>query len=217
MTSRERLVAASRGAEVDRQPSLAWLNGADGVDATVVAGKSNIERGADSSVVLAEVSNPFGLALEKGIDLNKALRDNPAIGNEVLDNLVEEVRGTIAARLESGADGIFYRLHGANPQHCSPMQYGGYYLERDRELLEEVSEATLNVLFLSGEQDLYIDFVSDLPAQLFAWDSDLTKISAADVRSARKGAVASADPTSDVLLKIGRKNYLSNLEQPNLG
>ena len=217
MTSRERLIAVSRGGEADRQPSLGWLNVAEGADATVAVIDSTLDRTVEGPVVLAEVANPFGLALEKGIDLNKALRDDPSVGNEMLDTLVAEVRETIAAKLGGGVDGIFYRLHGANPQHCSPMQYGGYYLERDREILEEVSDATLNVLFVAGGQDLYIDFVSDLPAQLFAWDSELTKITAADVRSCRKGAVASADPTSDVLLKIGRKNYLSNLEQPNLG
>ena len=217
MTSRERILAASRGAEVDQKPTLRWL--ADGVstDATVVLNFANLDRHAGAPVTLLDVSNPFGLALQKGIDLNKALKDDPTVGSEVLDSLVEEVRSRIAGGLASGADGIFYRLHGANPRHCSPMQYGGHYLERDRELLSEASDAYVNVLFVAGEEELYIDFVSDLPAQVFAWDSGLTQISAAQVRGTRKGAVASADPTSEIDLLIGRENYLENLEQPNIG
>ena len=217
MTSRERLLAASRGGSLDLQPRLGWLSDDSGLDGSVVEDMSKMNRRDSESVVLVDVSNPFGLALQKGIDLNKALKDDPSVGSEVLDSLVEEVRQRISLSLELGADGIFYRLHGACPRHCSPMQYGGHYLERDRELLGGASEAFLNVLFVAGEDELYIDFVSDLPAQVFAWDSELTNVSAQDVRAARTGAVASSDPSSEIELVIGIKNYIDNLEQPNLG
>ena len=215
MNSRERLLAASRGAVVDRQPQISWLGESSATDARVQS--EFVGPRDESCVVLAEISNPFGLALKKGINLNKALKDDPTVGGEILDILAEEVRGKIASSLEKGADGIFYRLHGASPRHCSPMQYGGHYLELDRDLLQEASEAQLNVLFVAGDEELYIDFVSDLPANVFAWDSGKTHISAEQVRAARKGAVASSDPTSEISLLIGLENYLENLEQPNLG
>jgi len=97
------------------------------------------------------------------------------------------------------------------------MQYGGNYLERDRELLQSAREAQLTVLFVAGQDELYIDFVSDLPASVFAWDRDLSKISASEVRASRLGATASSDPTSEIALVIGRQNYLETLEQPNIG
>ncbi len=217
MTSRERVLAASRGSAVDRQPSLVWLGSGSAADATVIADVGADLRARSENFQFVEVSNPFGLALHKGIDLNKAMKDDPTVGNQVLEGLVKEVRLKIALSLEQGADGVFYRLHGATPKHCSPMQYGGYYLESDRQLLSEASGATLNVLFIAGREELYIDFVSDLPAQIFAWDSDLTQISAERVRGARQGSVACADPSSEISLLIGDKNYLENLEQPNIG
>jgi hypothetical protein len=96
------------------------------------------------------------------------------------------------------------------------MQYGGHYLERDRELLQSAAD-TFTVLFIAGQEELYIDFVSDLPASVFAWDRDLTQVSASEVRTSRTGATASSDPASEITLLIGRENYLENLEQPNIG
>ena len=75
----------------------------------------------------------------------------------------------------------------------------------------------MNVLFVAGPEEIYIDFVSDLPAEVFAWDYDLIKLSAKEVRSLRNGAVASSDPSSEFELVIGNKRYLETLEQPNIG
>lgn len=217
MTPRERLIAASRGGDVDRKPRVTWFGGEASADAKIVAGMAESARRGIDGLLLADVANPFGLALRKGIDLNKALKDDPSVGGDMLNGLVGEVRQTIAVSLASGADGIFYRLHGACPRHCSPMQYGGHYLELDRELLDGASQATLNILFVAGGDELYVDFVSDLPAHVFAWDSELSKIPAVRVRAARAGALASADPNSDVALAIGRQDYLDELERPEIG
>lgn len=217
MNSLERLLAVAQAGAVDRKPTLSWLSPNDASDGFVLdLTEASIDSNRETAV-LADVPNPFGLALEKGIDLNKALKDDPSVGSGLLDSLVEEVRQHISLSLEKGADGIFYRLHGACPKHCSPMQYGGHYLERDRELLEGAAKAQLTVLFVAGKEELYIDFVSDLPANVFAWDCDLSKISAGEVRMARLGATASSDPTSEIAFHIGRQNYLENLEQPNIG
>jgi len=217
MTSRERLMIAAGGGAVDCQPRLGWLTSGEQTDGSIVDHIDSMAKGGRESVVLVDVANPFGLALRRGIDINKALKDDPSVGSVVLDSLVDEVRQRITVSLANGADGIFYRLHGACPEHCSPMQYGGHYLERDRELLSEASDARLNVLFVAGKEELYIDFVSDLPAQVFAWDREKTRLSAEDIRACRIGAVASSDPSSEIDLVIGFENYLDNLEQPNIG
>ena len=144
-------MAAASGGEVDCQPRLSWLGRDDDSDAVVLPIAEIAELRPQSRFALADVSNPYGLALGRGIDLNKALKDDPTVGSIVLDGLVEEVRSHIKASLHSGADGIFYRLHGATPIHCTPMQYGGHYLERDRELLDEAKSAAFNVIFVVGK------------------------------------------------------------------
>lgn len=217
MTPRERLLAGSRCSKVDTKPVLDWSDGLTDSDGCVVQSIEGIAQSEKTPAVLIDVANPFGLALKKGIDINGALKDDPTVGGELLDTLVEEVRRRISKGLEGGADGIFYRLHGACPKHCSPMQYGGHYLERDRELLSSAATAPLTVLFVAGQEELYIDFVSDLPASVFAWDCELSKLSASDIRASRIGATASSDPTSEITLLIGRENYLEILEQPNIG
>jgi len=208
MTSRERMLAAASCLNTDRQPLLAWMANDTQADATVSCSATK------DSMILADVPNPFGLALKKGIDLNKALKDDPTVGAAVLEELVDEVRKSISEGLGNGADGIFYRLHGASSKHCSPMQYGGHYLERDRELLSEPDSSVLKVLFIAAEDEPYVDFISDLPAQVFAWDMSLTNVTAADMRVSRQGAVASSDPTSEICLVIGRDRYLETLERP---
>src|SRR5262245_1019234 len=84
--------------------------------------------------VIVDVANPFGRALEQGIDLNREFEQDVDLGEHLLQRLVGDTMGAIDAALVAGADGVFYRLHGACERHCSPMQYGGLYLERDREI-----------------------------------------------------------------------------------
>ena len=115
--------------------------------------------------------------------------------------------------ISAGVDGLFYVLHGARGAYSSPMQYGGYYLECDREILSQFEEATLNVVFVVGNDDVYIDFVSDLPAHLFAWDAEPSTFDSAYVRSLRKGAQASSDPESEVQLVTNLISVADALEK----
>jgi hypothetical protein len=154
------------------------------------------------SGVLVEVVNPFGRALLKGIDLNQELRNDPETGNNLLSELVQETRRDIASVLEAGASGILYRLHGASPAHCSPMQYGGFYLERDRELLGEAVERGFTLLFIVGDEETYLDFVSDLPAHAIAWDVRRTGYSLNAMREMRTGAIAADDDSAEIELMI---------------
>lgn len=198
MTGRERLVAAARGGETDQKATLAWPCPESATsDALIVAGADAVV--ADSErAVLVEVANPFGQALARDLDLNAALVADPDA--PALEEMVEATRADLRSALDAGADGVFYVLHGARGKWCSPMQYGGWYLERDRELLQEIADARLNVLFVVGEDDAYLDFVSDLPAHVFAWDSAATAQDSATVRAMRQGAQASADDRSEIRL-----------------
>ena len=190
---------------MDRKPVIHWPYWEPTSDARHYNHETlpaTIEEG-EGDLTLVEVTNPFGLALQRDLDLNKELKADPKAGNRLLGELIDEVKKDIEQAFQLGADGIIYRLYGARSRHCTPMQYGGHYLERDRELLSEVSDALFNMIFVVGEEDVYLDFVSDLPAHAFGWDYDESKIPASQVRMMRKGALVSADPESDILLETG--------------
>ncbi len=158
---------------------------------------------------LTPVLNPFGLAMLRGLDLNQVLRDTP--DTVLLDELVAETKG-----VAEGAENVLYLLHGANAANTSPMQYGGYYLERDREILSGLGDRLI-VIFVVGDEDVYIDFVSDLPGDVFAWDSRTTGVTSAQVREMREGTQASADPNSEILLESDEPSIARLLEMENLG
>ena len=155
---------------------------------------------------MVEIINPFGLAVQREIGLNDLLAETPQTGDRILAGLIDDVNEHIRCAFENGADGILYRLHGARGLHCTPMQYGGHYLERDREILASVAERSFNAIFVVGEEDVYLDFVSDFPAHAFGWDQEDSKISVDQVRAMRKGALVSIDPISDIRLDAGTEN-----------
>lgn len=209
MTGRERLENAIAGGGEGQPAFLQCIadgaasepanTGADGL--VVRPGDLSKHTGGDLAV-LAEILNPFGRALQMKLDLNTVLAQSPESGNAKLDELVTETREEIDAALAANADGIFYRLIGASPEYCTPMQYGGYYLERDRELLQSVADRPLNVLYIEGGDGAYLDFVSDLPAGVFAWDVEASGITTEEMRKMRNGALGSEMADGDVMLLI---------------
>jgi len=192
MNGRERLVAAARGGALDRTPVLcgpgAVCVDADGVVVAVAEVVAALQRDAERAV-LARVLSPLGRALRTDERIVAMLHENIVAGGERLRELVGEARAEMATALEAGADGVFYELDGAYPAMTTPMEYGGHFLEADRQLLDEVHGARFNVLYVCGEQEPYIDFVSDLPAHAFAWDGR-SGVGAEYVRTVRTGALA---------------------------
>jgi hypothetical protein len=204
LNSRERLTAAARGGETDRIPWFAWAPGtlADTAiefcdrwqpDAVVVQSASEVAavvEAASDVAILVEVGNPFGAALLDDIDLNDEFEKGPQAGGQAFENYVDETESALAAALESGADGVLYRLFGAEPLLSTPMQFGGFYLEQERELLAGIRDARFNVLYVEGGEGLYLDVVSDLEAHAVGWDEDRSAIPATEVREMRRGALA---------------------------
>lgn len=197
MTGRERLIAAARGGEVDQHPTLGWDGDVDGLIVPATKVKDYV---GNDFAVLAEVLNPFGQAQRAEDDLDELLANNPEAGDARLDLWAQGVRIQMDDALAAGADGIFYRIRGAEPELCSPMHFGGHYLERDREILEQVQDALLNVIYVDAGDGAYLDFVSDLPAAIFAWSTERTAIPVDSVREMRAGALATDSPSADVTL-----------------
>jgi uroporphyrinogen-III decarboxylase len=171
---------------------------------------------ADNRALLVEVPNPFGRAWVRNIDLNELLKTNPAEGVRLLIQFVEAAKIAMAKSLEAGADGVLYRLHGANAAHCTPMEYSGHYLEHDRELLKGIGSAKANMIFLVGDTDLYFDLVSDLPAHLFGWDDRTSGISTAHGRAIRQGPVATFSDTADVQIHVNSPSVAHMVEKTRL-
>lgn len=199
-------MAVSRGADVDRRPTLVWsVSPGHEADGVIVGFRQVSEAIAThpDQAVLAEVMSPFGRALRRGLTLNALLRDEPDAGERALETLIEEARDEAARAIDAGADGIFYRLDGAYPATATPMEYGGHYLEVDRAILGEFGDARFNVLSVEGSEEVYYDFVSDLPAHAFTWDAAHSGVDVAAMRAIRAGALAAEAPEADILLTNG--------------
>ena len=199
MTPRERLAAVAIGAQADRKPVVLRPGAADDRADAIVVPAGTFGGAPGGQAVLAQVLSPFARAISRGMKLTQLLHDDPAAGGDALAELTEEARAETARALESGADGVYYELDGAYPARTTPMQYGGFFLEVDRRLLAEIEPEGFNILFVKGDVEPYIDFVSDLPAQAFGWEV-ASGVSVESVREMRQGALAAADPHADVLL-----------------
>jgi hypothetical protein len=219
MNSRERLIAVASGTTADRKPLICWPIACPESDAAVLecadlAALSTAEPARLlAKIKLVPVLNPFGRALKDEIPLSEKLADDPDRGELMLIGLIDDTRARIQRAFDRGADGILYLLYGARAVHTTPMEYGGHYLERDRELLSEIQSAAFNIVFVVGEDDAYLDFVSDLPAHAFAWDSQSTGTSVAQMRAMRAGALATNSPDADIELCFGTETVAADLER----
>lgn len=197
MTGRERLVAAAKGGEVDRKPLITMRENCPEADGIV---RPWCVEGVEGQAQLWAVDSPFARAIKEGFDLNDALQSDPVSGEQALNGYADEARREMSTALDGGADGIFYRLDGAYPDASTPMEYGGHYLEVDRLLLSEVQEARFNLVWIEGDRELYLDFVSDLPAHALGWSMQATGVNAEDLRSMRKGAIAGDGADADIFV-----------------
>lgn len=200
MNTREKFLQVVRGGEFEGKLRLSFDEDSDAILNLSQAELSRAVNG--EKPVLQVIAGPFLRAHKEGQDLNDAYRSNPQIGAEVAEKFVNAAESEIQEALDQGADGIVYLLEGARGAFSTPMEYGGYHLENDRRLLELVTESTLSAVYVIGHEDLYIDFVSDLPAHLFAWDANGSTYSSDYVRTLRTGAQASNDPDSEVFFDI---------------
>lgn len=198
MSPAERFVAAAQGREVDRKPVLAWPVGSQDADIDVRPAQGFED---DGKPALAHLTNLYGL-------VRPDCAASPSEVGDLLDQAVQKCVQLARGALQVGAIGVLYEIRGATPSECTPMEYGGLYLERDRELLEALKDSGANVLYVGGREP-YLDFVSDLPAHVFAWDVALSEISVGEVRAMRPGALAADDPDADILLTGGRTSASS--------
>lgn len=208
MTGRERLVAALRGGDLDRPAMVLWGEGV--ADALVLPANAFPATPADHAQ-LARVASPFLRAREEGVDLNAIVSEDPSTTE--VDRFAEATRSEMHVALENGADGIFYHLDGPRSSQCTPMQYGGLYLELDRDLLQEVREARAVLVWVEGEEELYLDALSDLPAHAMGWHFAASGFSAAQFKALRPGPTFGFDSTADIRLTRSADDAARFLQQ----
>lgn len=139
------------------------------------------------------VFSPLSLALRDGVNPVETLRNDVQAGETLLQKYVDQ------ARAQASEGNIVYVLEGARGAYTTPMEYGGHFLELDREILSSL-EGRNRFLYAIGADDLYIDFVSDLPAEVFVWDSHLSGFDTAYVKSMRDGDLATNEANAEIEL-----------------
>ena len=215
MTHQERLLALVHGQVLDCQASIGWPGPSPlWSDAVVVPHRqiSDSLGHVEDRALLAEITSPFGKALKQGFTLNRLFQSDSHAADSLLDSLAEECKFACKSALENGADGIFYRLHGATLDWSTPMEYGGRYLERDREILSLSSHSRLSVLFVVGGAETFFDCVSDLESHLFGWDIHESNVGVSAMRKIRKGLLLCDDSLADVRLVAPSKAISRLLE-----
>ena len=163
---------------------------ADGKRPTIGWGEADLKVGRD----LREVLNPFGRALAAGENLNSVYEASLEVGEARLEAYVDATRRDLAQ------DGdVLYRLVGADPTLSTPMQYGGLYLERDRDLLTGLSGG-FHALYVDAPGEAFLDVVCDLPVDVFLWDDRATQTAAASLRVMRAGPMGCKGPDAEFRL-----------------
>ena len=171
--------------------------GAQGVDrADVVIGAPGQTVGAGA--FLARIEGVHARVTTTG-----GYSPDPEACGQQLDLAEEECRTVIDSALGAGADGISYRITGADPSGLSPMEYGGLVLERERGLLADAMEKGFVEIVIEPTSDAYYDFLSDLPCHLMsapgASDDEF-----ASLTELRAGPLARGEGTPIVRKVVGR-------------
>lgn len=204
MNSKERMQIIGRGGIPDVPGKMFLFGHSPQSDVWVVRESDTgflMPEDAGNRLVLARVDNPFGLGMRRNADFRNMIKDDGVAARNFIDELSEEVEKTIESTLLAGqADGIAYMIYGAEPQLCTPMAYGGICLEADRRLLERIGKQHFIALMVVAGEGSYIDFLSDLPGNLFCWDAASTGVDVHSVRRLRHGALGCQLPEAEVLV-----------------
>lgn len=119
------------------------------------------------------VLSPLSRAIAQGIDIVGLLEKNPAEGDRVLAELVSQC----SSEIDQTSGPMNYIVAGAEPGVTSPMQYGGHFLELDRELIGTTSTA----ITLIGGPETYIDVVSDIAKSYLIWNPETNPVDPQEV------------------------------------
>lgn len=198
MTSKERLFAILDGRPVDQRPRISLGHASNTCDAWAVP-LADLDKHVNEEQtygIFALIDSPITKSIERNMDVFQTLQKDPHAGNQILQSLVEETEREVRIALDSGVFGILYRIEGAHPNFCTPMQYGGHFLELDRQILETAQRATCSAIWIEGGPDAYLDSVTDLPTTILGFRSGSGDLNW--IRQVRKGLIAMDGHEGDI-------------------
>lgn len=136
----------------------------------IVCGLAQIQeakRTCPASSVLAAVEG-VAARFHRSNPLPTALDAPPSHLQEQVDSAVTSCKNDLQTAQERGADGVSYLVFGADPDHATPMQYGGLFLEHDREVLDRAKSKGFVEAMIAPADETYYDFLTDLPSDLIS-------------------------------------------------
>jgi len=119
------------------------------------------------------VASPLTRAISRNLNIVDLLEENPAEGDQILAALVSETQ----SELDLVTGEFNYIVAGAEPEFTTPMQYGGHFLELDRDLIGSHKPA----ITLIGGPETYVDIVSDLAETFLVWNPATNPVSPEEV------------------------------------
>lgn len=206
MTGRELVLAAFQGSPSNSKPRI--VSTGTGADAQGFYGPLESLPTSGVSACFGTVLSPLGNLLAKGRDIYSVLESNPEVGEAMISEESDRVRQMVSEIVQAGADGVLYELEGAYPAASSPMQYGGHFLEVDRELMAEITSKTIGIVWVCGKDEPYLDFVSDLAGHAFGWESE-DDMDVASIRAVRTGLIVGSFAQADLMLSSPCESHRS--------
>ena len=193
---------------------IGWIHSTDkavdfqGLSAVIVSMESSLDV-PKGILKLADIKSLFGRALEIEPKIAELMSSDPLASGEILDRASRETSDKIINALESGFDGFVYLLMGAEPSLLSPMQYGGFILEQDQDLLNQFNHVENRLIFVVGDEETYLDALSDLPASAIGWDENRMGFGIETMRKLAHKPIFANHPDSDIDLTHFGTNALS--------
>ena len=134
--------------------------------------------------IIVTLFSPLAYAIRfAGAELvGQHMSGNPVQLHHALATLAGNLRQFNQAAIETGADGIFFAVHGAGDNLYSDLQYAEFGRPYDLMALAGAGKGWLTTLHVHASSDLDIDPFLSYPAPVLSWSDRVTGISLAEVR-----------------------------------
>lgn len=142
------------------------------------------DRTGPDTPIIVTLFSPLAYAIRfAGAELvGEHMGSNPARLHHALATLAGNLRLFNQAAIETGADGIFFAVHGAGDKLYSGPQYAEFGRPYDLMALAGASKGWLTTLHVHASSDLNIDPFLSYPAPVVSWSDRVTGISLSQVR-----------------------------------
>jgi uroporphyrinogen decarboxylase len=121
------------------------------------------------------------------------LREHLAADPDAVMTGVRAIADSLAAYaracVETSCDGIYFAVSGASAEGLSREEYARWFLPLDKQVLETVKSAPVNIVHLHGYKDLHFAELHDLPAAAVCWSDRAAGPSLVEARKIHAGCL----------------------------